>query len=729
MRYQTAYLGSNAFAGTLKAADLARIREKQIVKARRTEKFLGYAEVHIEQGPVLESKNLPVGVVTAIAGQSRIRVEFHGTAGHAGTVPMNLRRDALAGAAELVLAAESCGITATVGKLEVAPGASNVIPGHAVLTVDIRHQSDARRLAAVKSLHTKAHAIAKRRGLKLLWQPVQENGAVPCDKTLTQIFSKCVANRGLKALPLPSGAGHDGVVLSQICPIAMLFVRCKDGISHNPAESVKTADVKVAIEILANFLTQVAAVCNRRHFSRMSDFDTIIRGGTLITHDSETIIDIGIAEEKIVALKKDLPGSGKLEIDARNLHIFPGIIDAHVHFNEPGRADWEGLETGSHALAAGGGTTFFDMPLNAHPPTCDVASFDLKAAAAQNKSVTDFALWGGLVPHNLEQIERLAERGVVGFKAFMSDSGIDDFPRADHTTLRKGMKRAASVNRLVAVHAESESLTQRLAQEKMTRGMTSARDYLNSRPIEAELEAIRNAIDTAGDVGCKLHIVHVSSAEGVSLITDAKKRGADVSCETCPHYLILTENDTLKLGAVAKCAPPLRPPRERDALWEQVIAGAVTTIGSDHSPSPPEMKQNPNFFKVWGGISGVQHLLPLLIGSPEALDHFGSRSIRRSAHTPREVPFARRQADVLQRRRTFRLAQNQRPHRPRRGRRFRTRGFSPKIFRARRGFILSPQTKPLRGPHVDRAGRSDHSSRTNNFQAWANCDPTPRPID
>ncbi len=354
----------------------------------------------------------------------------------------------------------------------------------------------------------------------------------------------------------------------------------------------------------------------------MSDFDTILRSGTVISPDGVTKSDIAIAEGKIVALAKDLSGSAREEIDARNLHIFPGVIDAHVHFNEPGRTDWEGIETGSHALAAGGGTCFFDMPLNAHPPTCDVASFDLKLAAAQNKSVTDFALWGGLVPHNLEELERLADRGVIGFKAFMSNSGIDDFPRADHATLRKGMKRAAGTGRLVAVHAESESMTQRLAQEKMTRGMTAARHYLDSRPIEAELEAIRNAIDMAGDVGCKLHVVHVSSAEGVSLITDAKKRGADVSCETCPHYLILTENDTLKLGAIAKCAPPLRPARERDALWERVLAGEVTTIGSDHSPSPPEMKRDTNFFKVWGGISGVQHLLPLLIGAPEAIDHF-----------------------------------------------------------------------------------------------------------
>jgi allantoate deiminase len=265
VRYQTAYLGSGAFTGTLKRSDLARVQEKQIVKARRRrDEFLGYAEVHIEQGPVLEAKNLPVGVVTAIAGQSRIHAEFHGTAGHAGTVPMNLRRDALAGAAEMVLAAERCGVTATVGKLEVAPGASNVIPGKAVLTLDVRDQNDKRRRDAVKSLQTKARAIAKRRDLKLVWTPVQENGAVQCDKGLTDIFAKCVAHRGLKVLKLPSGAGHDAVAISRICPVAMLFVRCKGGISHNPAESVKTADVRVAIEVLADFITNVAERVKRK---------------------------------------------------------------------------------------------------------------------------------------------------------------------------------------------------------------------------------------------------------------------------------------------------------------------------------------------------------------------------------------------------------------------------------------------------------------------------------
>jgi allantoate deiminase len=261
VRYQTAYLGSRALAGTLTAADLTRIAEKQIVKARRSRgEFLGYAEVHIEQGPVLEQHNLPVGVVTAIAGQSRLRVEFHGVAGHAGTVPMDLRQDALAGAAELVLAAEHCGVLGTVGKLEVTPGASNVIPGHVQFTLDVRDQNDARRLAAVRRLHAQAKAIAKTRRLKLTWSRVQQTAAVQCDKMLTQLFSKCVAQRGLRVLKLPSGAGHDAVALAAICPVAMLFIRCKGGISHNPAESVKAADVRVAVEVLADFIVKLGGI-------------------------------------------------------------------------------------------------------------------------------------------------------------------------------------------------------------------------------------------------------------------------------------------------------------------------------------------------------------------------------------------------------------------------------------------------------------------------------------
>lgn len=341
----------------------------------------------------------------------------------------------------------------------------------------------------------------------------------------------------------------------------------------------------------------------------MSNFDLIIRGGTVVTHEASNMLDVGVAGGNITALGRNLDGAREV-VDATGLHVFPGLIDSHVHFNDPGRADWEGIETGSRALAAGGGTMFFDMPLNAHPPTCDAESFDLKLAVAQKTSLTDFAFWGGLVPGNLDKLEELADRGVIGFKAFMSNSGIEDFPRADDETLKEGMTCAASLGKLVAVHAESESTTSELSKLQFA---TSVRAYLDSRPIRAELEAIQRAIELAGETKCSLHIVHVSSGDGVFLVADARAQGVDVTCETCPHYLALTEDDMEKLGAIAKCAPPLRAAGEQEELWLCVRMALVTTIGSDHSPSPPDMKRDKNFFKVWGGISGIQHTLPLLI--------------------------------------------------------------------------------------------------------------------
>ncbi len=310
----------------------------------------------------------------------------------------------------------------------------------------------------------------------------------------------------------------------------------------------------------------------------------------------------------IVALGTNLAGSATEEIDAQNLSIFPGAIDAHVHFNEPGRTDWEGFATGSRAAAAGGTTTVFDMPLNAHPPTIDGSSFDAKRAAAERSSLVDFGLWGGLVPGNLAQLETLRDRGVVGLKAFMCESGIEDFPSVDQATLRAGMKRAVKLDLLVAVHAESNP--------KVPTGDT-VRDFLASRPVEIELSAIRTALDLAHETGCRLHVVHVSCGRGVALVAEARAQGVDATCETCPHYLFLTEEDTVRLGAVAKCAPPLRGQIEQDDLWQRLAD--IATIGSDHSPSPWSMKEEENFFRVWGGISGCQHLLPLLLDARESI--------------------------------------------------------------------------------------------------------------
>ena len=326
----------------------------------------------------------------------------------------------------------------------------------------------------------------------------------------------------------------------------------------------------------------------------MPDFDLLIRGATNQPF-------IAIADGKFAGFTD---GSAREAIDATGLLVFPGVIDAHVHFNEPGRADWEGFATGSRACAAGGTTTFFDMPLNAHPPTCDAASFDLKRAAAETQSFVDFALWGGLVPGNVDQLEALRDRVVVGFKAFMADSGIDDFPKVDFATLKAGMKRAAGLGLPVAVHAEIDH-------PELRRGST-VRDFLASRPIKIELEAIAAATELAGETRCKLHVVHVSTARGVGLIAKARRCGVDVTCESCPHYLTLTAQEMVEIGAVAKCSPPLRTASAREGMIVRAMLGEVNTIGSDHSPAPMAMKTDADFFKVWGGISGCQHLLALL---------------------------------------------------------------------------------------------------------------------
>jgi allantoinase len=336
----------------------------------------------------------------------------------------------------------------------------------------------------------------------------------------------------------------------------------------------------------------------------MTAFDLIVRGAEQ---------DVGVADGRIAALGAQLEGGAREEIDARRLLVLPGVVDAHVHLNDPGRASWEGFDTGTRALAAGGSTTAIDMPLNASPPTVDAAAFDAKVAAAAGRLHVDIALWGGIVPGNLEALDELAARGVVGFKAFMSDSGIADFPAVDDETLGAGMRRAAALGRPVAVHAEDDALTRRLAAEAIAAGRRAMRDYRASRPIPAEVGAIERAIVLAETTGCALHVVHVSSGVGVGLIAAARSRGIDVTCETCPHYLVLDEEAADALGALAKCAPPIRPAGEVEALWGRVLAGDVTLLATDHSPAPASMKTGDDAFAIWGGISGAQTLLALML--------------------------------------------------------------------------------------------------------------------
>jgi len=280
VRYGTAYLGSSVVAGTFDRSALDRRDADGIAMADALAAFggdpaaletarrdpadlLGYVEVHIEQGPVLEAEDLPVGVVTGIAGQTRAEVVFTGAAAHAGTVPMALRRDALAGAAEWIGAVEARGravdgLVATVGEATVAPGASNVIPGRVALSLDVRHPDDALRDASVADLRARAEEVAGARGLHAAWTEVQATGAVTCSPGLARALETAVEDTGVRVVRLPSGAGHDAAVMARICEIAMLFVRCAGGVSHNPAEAVTAADVAVAIDVVRGLVDTLA---------------------------------------------------------------------------------------------------------------------------------------------------------------------------------------------------------------------------------------------------------------------------------------------------------------------------------------------------------------------------------------------------------------------------------------------------------------------------------------
>jgi allantoate deiminase len=280
VRYQTTYLGSKALAGIFKEKDLKRLDAQgiamgdaiksfggnpdKIASARRDpHQLLGYAEVHIEQGPVLEKKHQPVGVVTAIAGQSRIRARFVGQAGHAGTTPMAQRRDALAAAAEFIVATENCaqslaGLVATVGQIEARPGASNVIPGEVVLSVDVRHATDPARQDGCARLQESATRIGEKRNITVEWEVLHDVQSVPCSYELSALLGKAARQHLVEITELPSGAGHDAAVMGDITPVAMLFVRCKGGISHHPDESVTVEDVAVAIAVMNDFLRLLA---------------------------------------------------------------------------------------------------------------------------------------------------------------------------------------------------------------------------------------------------------------------------------------------------------------------------------------------------------------------------------------------------------------------------------------------------------------------------------------
>lgn len=335
-----------------------------------------------------------------------------------------------------------------------------------------------------------------------------------------------------------------------------------------------------------------------------------IRGAQVVHAGAVEYADLAVVDGVIADIGPELPAGGE-DIDGGGRYLLPGVLDCHVHFNDPGRAHWEGWLSGSAAAAAGGTTSVIDMPFNSLPPTVDRASFEAKIAAAQGRSYVDFALFGGLHGGNLQHLEELSDLGVAGFKAFMCDTGLEEFPGVTEDELFAGMEVCARIGRPVLVHAEHEP--HEPAEPATGDTAEDVRRFLSARPVETETAAVSMAIQMAEATGARLHVVHVSTGESAALIADARTRGVDVTGETCPHYLTFTTEDVERLGAIAKCAPPIRDAANRESLWAALTDGVLTMVGSDHSPAGAAEKIDLPFAQAWGGIAGCQSLLATLL--------------------------------------------------------------------------------------------------------------------
>ena len=322
--------------------------------------------------------------------------------------------------------------------------------------------------------------------------------------------------------------------------------------------------------------------------------------------EAVVLIDKGI----IVDVKYHLPVTENIElIELGNKLLMPGIIDPHVHINEPGRTEWEGFDTATKAALAGGITTLVDMPLNAAPVTTTANAFDEKMAALKNNLHTNVGFWGGIIPGNEKEIEPLIQKGVLGFKAFLTHSGIDDFPNVTEEDLRKAMPVIATFNLPLLVHCELSD------EEQRGKGIPqSYQNYLQSRPKKWEDDAIALMIKLCEEFNCRVHIVHLSSASSIAQIIAAKQRGLPITVETGQHYLYFSAEEIKDGQTQFKCAPPIREKENNEQLWTALKSGVIDFVATDHSPSTPNLKEieSGNFMKAWGGIASIQFALSVL---------------------------------------------------------------------------------------------------------------------
>ncbi len=350
--------------------------------------------------------------------------------------------------------------------------------------------------------------------------------------------------------------------------------------------------------------------------------DLVFRAARVIT-DGQGPACVRVRGGKVLAVEPvDAPTDGARVVDlADDEVLLPGLVDTHVHVNDPGRADWEGFPTATRAAAAGGVTTIVDMPLNSLPPTTDLRALEIKRAAARGRVHVDVGFWGGAVPGNAGELAALHEAGVFGFKCFLLDSGVEEFGHLDAAALVEHLRVTAGLGALLIAHAEDGAAITDPAPGRAYAG------FLASRPRAAEDAAIRLVVEASRETGGRVHVVHLSSSDALPLIAAARRDGVRLTVETCPHYLTFAAEDVPDGATEFKCCPPIREAANRDRLWQGLVDGLIDVVVSDHSPCTPELKRfdTGDFAAAWGGIASLQLGLPAVwtgarargIGLPE----------------------------------------------------------------------------------------------------------------
>jgi len=351
----------------------------------------------------------------------------------------------------------------------------------------------------------------------------------------------------------------------------------------------------------------------------MAQSDLVIRGPRVVTENGVGPASVHISDGRIEAVKpfEEIPSDCELVEAGDDSIVMPGLVDTHVHINEPGRTDWEGFETATRAAAAGGVTTIVDMPLNCIPATTTLDGFKAKLDAARGKLHVDVAFWGGVVPRNTSELAKLWNAGVVGFKCFLVHSGVDEFPNVAESDLCEAMPILARLGATLIVHAELPDPIENAGCDQSKDNVFDNRSYetfLRSRPREAENRAVQLMIRLSRETGCRIHIVHHSSSDAIEILRAAKASGLQVTAETCPHYLHFAAEDIADGATEYKCCPPIRERENREQLWGALRDGTIDMVISDHSPCPPAMKlrEQGDFMKAWGGISSLQLRLPVM---------------------------------------------------------------------------------------------------------------------